>query len=182
MRIDFRPLEEKDFQQIYIWANTDFVIQWYGKKPLTIEDVKRDYGATISGDDPTDSYIIIIDGVDVGYLQTYFYSDYRQDGYYEALEADEGSAGVDLFIGHKDYIHKGYGVRIMKIFLKEYVFTNPKVSNCIITPEPDNIVAIKTYEKAGFKWYKTISRPNNEKEYLMILTKESFRQNNKGDE
>lgn len=175
MRIQFRPLEQKDFQQIYIWANTDFVIQWYGKKPLSIEDVEREYGATITGEDPTDSYIIMIDGVDVGYLQTYFYSDYPHDEYYEALEAGEDSAGVDLFIGHKDYIHKGHGMHIMKMFLKEYVFKNPRARDCIITPEPKNTVAIKTYEKSGFKWYKTISLPNGEEEYLMVLKREDFR-------
>lgn len=175
MRIQFRPMEETDLPQIYIWANTDFVIQWYGKKPLTIEDVRNHYGATINGDDPTDSYIIMIDGVDIGYLQTYFYSDYPHDEYYEALEADEGSAGVDLFIGHKDYIHKGHGSHIMKMFLREYVFTNPKAVKCIITPEPANSVAIRTYEKSGFKWYKTISLPNGEEEYLMMIKREALK-------
>lgn len=172
MKIHFRILEEKDFPQMHVWLNTDFVKQFF-KNPSTMDDIKKEYEPYITGEDPTTPYIIMIDGVDIGYIQTYYYSDYC-DNYYEELNADKYSAGVDLFIGHKDYIHKGYGTHIMQAFIKKYVFINPKTVNVIITPEPGNLIAIKVYEKVGFRWYKTIKTPKGEFEYLMSLSRENF--------
>lgn len=172
-KITFRLLEEKDFNQIHIWMNTDFVIEWYGKIPVTIEDVRNKYMSYITGEKPTKAYIIIIDNVDVGYLQTYLINDYPE--YNKYVETDEHTAGVDLFIGHKDYIHKGYGVRIMEQFLREHVFSNIQVDKCIIGPEPKNLSAIRMYEKSGFRWYKNIQIPDeDEPEYLMILLRKDF--------
>lgn len=172
-KITFRLLEEKDFNQIYIWMNTDFVIEWYGKIPVTLEDVRNKYMSYITGEEPTKAYIIIIDNVDVGYIQTYLINDYPE--YNKYVETDEHAAGVDLFIGNKDYIHKGYGVRIMEQFLREHVFSNNKVDKCIIGPEPKNLSAIRMYEKSGFRWYKNIQIPDeDEPEYLMILFRKDF--------
>lgn len=63
------------------------------------------------------------------HIEIYLISDYPE--YNEYIRTNEHSAGVDLFIGHKDHIHKGYGVHIMKEFLNEYFFTNPQVDKCI---------------------------------------------------
>ena len=169
MNISFRPIQDEDFPQLYKWLNTDFIIQWYSKKERSYNSIKNQYVKYITGEEPTQAYIIQIDNVDIGMIKTYFYSDYMGDGYFDLLEADETSVGVDLFIGHKEYVHKGFGVKILKAFLNEYVFTNADIKNCIITPEPDNIIAIKVYEKVGFKWYKTIKLLNGNSEYLMKL-------------
>ena len=161
---------------MYLWLNTDFVKQFW-KDPATIEDVKNDYEPYITGEKPTKAYIMMVDGVDIGYIQTYYYSDHADDmGYYDELDADKYSAGVDLFIGHKNYIHKGYGAHVIREFIKNHVFANSQTVNAIITPEPDNAAAIKVYEKVGFKWYKTIITPSGEYEYLMSLSKEDFLQ------
>jgi RimJ/RimL family protein N-acetyltransferase len=42
---------------------------------------------------------------------------------------------------------------------------------CFMGPEPDNRIAIRTYEKAGFRHLKTVRIPggDTEYEYLMIL-------------
>ena len=178
MKIHFRLLEEKDFPQMLIWLNTDFVKQFWKEPFNSVNDIKEKYGGYVTGEKPSVPYIIMIDAFDVGYIQTYYYSDWKYDNdpdnYIPLLDADKYSAGVDLFIGHKDYIHKGYGADIIKTFIKEDVFINPRTVNVIITPEPDNLSAIKVYEKVGFKWYKSIITPNGESEYLMLLSKEDF--------
>lgn len=172
-KIQFRSLEVKDISQLHAWLNTDFVIEWYGKKSMTIDDVKEHYTPYIMGKKPTQAYISMINDIDVGYIQTYFICDYPD--YNEYVNTDDHAAGVDLFIGHKDYIHKGYGTFIMKEFLRNHVFTNSVVDKCIIGPEPKNLVAIKMYEKSGFKWYKNIQIPDeDEPEYLMLLLKKDF--------
>jgi len=178
MDITFRMMATRDFANIYKWANAPHVIKWYGKKPLSLYDVYFHYGEDLIEDGPTTKYIIIIDGVDVGQIQTYIYSDYPDDIYSQTIENGEKAAGVDLYIGHEDYIHKGYGTHIMRKFISDYVFTNPRAEMIIICPEPANAVAIRIYEKTGFRWYKTIDCPNGEQEYLMVLYKSDWRNEN----
>ena len=176
--IYFRLLEEKDFPQMLEWLNTDFVKQFWKEPYNTVDDIKAEYGGYVTGEQPTTGYIIMINGVDVGYIQTYYYSDWQDDEegmqYFQLLDANKYSAGVDLFIGHRDYIHKGYGSPIMNAFITEYIFSNLQTTSIIITPEPDNAIAIKVYERIGFKWYKTIITSDGEQEYLMVLQKENF--------
>ena len=137
MKIQFRSLDENDFSQIHIWRNTDFVKQYW--TPVTLEEIKKKYKSYITGEKPTKAYIIVIDGNDVGYIQTYYYSNYKgvenshEREYYDSLDANKYSAGIDLFIGNNDYVHKGY------------VFSDPNTVNIIITPNPDNIIAIKAH-------------------------------------
>ena len=173
MEIYFRRMEKSDLSQMHIWLNTNFVAQ-YWKNPASPEDVKRKYEPYITGENPTTPYIIIIDGVDVGYIQTYYYSDYK-GAYYDLFDVGTFTAGIDLFIGHIDYIHKGYGVHVIKNFIEKHIFSNSKTTNVMITPEPDNAIAIKVYEKIGFKWYKTITTPDGERIFDVFIKRRFFK-------
>ena len=166
-------------QQMCEWYHNDLVSKWFkiGEMLPTVEEVTEKYIPYISGEKPTQAYIILIDCVDVGYIQKYFISDYPD--FNEYVQTDDNAVGIDLFIGHRDYIYKGYGKYIIIEFLKNYVFSEARSDKCIIGPEPKNISAIKAYEKAGFKWYKNIQIPSeNEPEYLMVLNKSEFNKNN----
>ncbi len=119
---------------------------------------------------PTDSYIILHNNIKIGYIQTYLLKNYPE--YNELVQADDNSAGIDMLIGEKEYIHKGLGPIIIKKFLIDIVFQNKNIKNCVIGPEPKNIIAIKAYEKAGFKYIKTIKVPDeDEPEYIMEISK-----------
>ena len=72
-------------------------------------------------------------------------------------------------------MHKGHGSHVMKAFLRDYVFSGKLFSadRCMIGPEPKNISAIRMYEKAGFRWIRTIQVPGeDEPEYIMTIEKE----------
>ncbi len=106
----------------------------------------------------------------IGYIQTYLIKDYPE--YSRHLELNEEAAGLDLFIGDINYIHKGLGAEIIKNFLADIVFTKPEIVSCVVGPEPKNIGAIKAYEKAGFRYLKTVRLPDEtEPEYLMQINK-----------
>lgn len=169
--ISFRLLEFNDMELLHKWLNTDFVKEWYGdKKGYTLEGVLKKYGKYITNEAPTTAYIIQINNKDVGYIQTYLISNYPE--YNKYIGAGKDSAGLDLYIGEGDYIHKGYGKYIIKHFLEAVVFANPKVAGCILGPNPKNIAAIRTYSNVGFKYVKTIQIPNeDEPEYVMKITR-----------
>jgi len=130
--ISFRQLSLDDMPQMYIWHNTDFVKRWWKFADYsTIEVVTNEYNHRLEGNSER-NYIITCNGVDIGYIQTCMTSAYPP--YREHLKSEEleRSSCIDMFIGNKDYIHKGYGVTIIKEFLKKYIFDNSEVDKCII--------------------------------------------------
>jgi aminoglycoside 6'-N-acetyltransferase len=73
------------------------------------------------------------------------------------------------------FMHKGCGSPVMKAFLRDYVFSERLffANLCAIGPEPDNISAIRMYEKTGFHWIKTVRVAfEDEPEYIMVIHKD----------
>ena len=59
--------------------------------------------------------------------------------------------------------------------LGDVVFSGRETTLCIIDPDPNNKVAIRAYEKAGFRYLKTIEPPEHiEPAYLMTMHREEF--------
>lgn len=55
------------------------------------------------------------------------------------------------------------------------VFGKTDAESCIVGPEPANQVAIRAYEKAGFRYLKTVEvTEEDQPEYLMRVTRDDF--------
>ncbi|MCP4542774.1 MAG: GNAT family N-acetyltransferase [Chloroflexi bacterium] len=167
-KIRFRRLRELDLPLMHRWLNTDFVNQWYGKKQHSYAEVREKYLPRINGKAPTFSFLILYSDIPIGYIQTYKLVDYPD--YSNHLQVDENAAGVDLFIGEREYIHKGLGCVVLSTFLQEIVFVSDEIDSCVVGPEPKNTAAIRCYEKTGFRYLKTVHLPDeSEPEYLMRI-------------
>ena len=68
------------------------------------------------------------------------------------------TAGLDYFIGDINYIHKGYGPKMIIEFINQVVkpFGFDYVT---ITPNKENIVSRKCCEKCGLNYFKTVNVP-----------------------
>src|SRR5690554_35430 len=166
--ISFRLLKESDLPLMHKWLNNGYANKWYGKSEFSLEEVKAKYLPYIKQEKQTYAYIILYDNNPIGYIQTYYIKSYPL--YAKQIGVTENAAGLDLFIGDENYIHKGLGKYIISKFLKTIIFNILDVESCIIGPEPDNIVAIKVYEKVGFKFLKLV-KTDDGKEYLMKIQK-----------
>jgi RimJ/RimL family protein N-acetyltransferase len=168
--LGFRRLAMEDLPLMHRWLTTEHVRRWYGEEGRSLEEVTAHYAPRIRGEDPTDSYIILYGETAIGYIQTYLIHDHPD--YAKSVDVEERAAGVDLFIGEPDYVHKGLGSILLRKFLREIVFAKPETESCILGPQPKNAVAIRAYEKAGFRYLKTIQVPDEPKpEYLMRITR-----------
>ncbi|OGH88803.1 MAG: hypothetical protein A3J93_01800 [Candidatus Magasanikbacteria bacterium RIFOXYC2_FULL_42_28] len=163
--ISFKPLSAVDLPLTHKWLTSSHVKEGYGHGKQTIADIEKKYIPRINGETPTSCFIIFYDNAPIGQIQMYKINDYPD--YKKIIQIDQSAAGIDLFIGEKDFQHKGLGSVIIQKFLKDFVFKKLNVESCIIGPNPNNIAAIKAYEKAGFKYLKTIINPDGEDEYLM---------------
>jgi aminoglycoside 6'-N-acetyltransferase len=157
------------------WLNYDHVIEWYGKKKWTFKEIEDKYLPYINKEMPTQGYLIFYNNVPIGYIQTYKIHDYPD--YAKFVDIDENASGLDIFIGEYEYIHKGLGKHIVSKFLKEIIFKLSDSVSCILGPEPNNKVAIKTYENVGFKYVKTIQiQDEDEPENIMRITRSQIMQ------
>lgn len=169
--ISFRRLAINDLPLIYRWLQTPHVSEWWwSEATLSYEAIVEKYGPCIRGEEPTDPYLILYANRPIGYIQTYMIRDHLE--YAAVVDADADAAGVDLFIGEADYLHKGLGSKILRAFLRDVIFGAGDATRCIIGPSETNRIAIRAYEKAGFRFFKIVpSADEPMPEYLMQMTR-----------
>jgi aminoglycoside 6'-N-acetyltransferase len=134
------------------------------------DDSIADDRRAINGEDPTDLYLIRLDGRPIGQLQCYRIDDHPD--YAAQLSLDRAAIGIDLFIGEAELIGRGHGPALIRAFLRD-AFPRYGVDLCVIGPARGNVAAIRAYEKAGFRFLKMYLEPETKEpeHYLMELTR-----------
>jgi len=159
--IRFRKLDRGDLPLMHRWLNTAHVVEWWADEALGLDEIIAKYSPRIDGKEDVRCFVIVLDDAPIGYIQDY--------------PAGENSAGIDLFIGEVQFLHRGLGASIIRQFLNDVVFANPVVATCIIDPSLSNRAAIRAYEKAGFRFYKTEANPAEaEAHHMMRIGREDF--------
>jgi aminoglycoside 6'-N-acetyltransferase len=172
-RIGFRDLRIDDLHLMHKWLNFELVIQWYEQRRFSLPEIEGKFIPRIRGEKPVSCYLILYGDNPIGYIQSYKISDFPD--YAKHVAIGENASGIDLFIGEPDYIHKGLGYYIISKFLKNKVFVLTDSESCIIGPDPNNIIAIKAYQKVGFKYIKTVVIPEEDEiEYIMKISKDGI--------
>lgn len=119
------------------------------------------YTPRIMGQESVRCFVILYGNRPIGYIQSYSIRDYPDFRRY--VDSPEATVGVDVFIGDADHVHKGLGSFILTRFLRTIVFDSQHATSCLIDPDARNTVAIRAYEKAGFRHLQTVrvSKDNN---------------------
>jgi aminoglycoside 6'-N-acetyltransferase len=168
--ISFKTLDEQDFQVLYNWMNLDFVSRWYDKRKFIYDDMEREYSMRFKEDTPIESYMVYYVERPIGYVHNFRVYDYPE--YALTVLVDRETYAMDMFIGDREYMGRGLGTHIITKFLNEIVFLKQDCATCIVGLEKDNQAAIRTYEKAGFTYLKTVpSFGSPEPEFIMKIHK-----------
>ena len=122
------------------------------------EGTLRDWLSAIRGEDPTDMFVMEIDGRPVGTIQSYVVQDYA-DYVSEVGALPERALSVDLFIGEPGLIGKGHGPELLRTFLPQDL-ARRGLSYCVIGPARANVAAIRAYEKVGFRYLRDYQEPD----------------------
>ena len=172
--ISFSRLRASDLELMHRWLNAPHVRRWWYAEGNSYAEIEEHYLPAIEVREATKPFLILHRDEPIGYVQSCRISA-EDDETYASLVDVEDPAGVDLFIGEPQYLHRGLGLYLIRRFLSEQVFSDPRIAVCVIGPEPKNIAAIRAYEKAGFRFFKTIQVPGEpEPEYLMRLPRGEF--------
>lgn len=149
--VEFKPLEITDLPLLHRWLNDPYILSvWSPKSKPSLEEVEKKYIPRIRTEIPVRSFLVKYDKKPIGLIQSYTWRDFAKDAVY--LRNKELSSGsLDFFIGEVSFRHVGFGPEIIRLFLDRLFFSIHDVNSCLITPHEDNVIALKAYEKAGFR-------------------------------
>ena len=171
---DFEPLTENDIERLHKWFNAPHVGPWFGGE-RTVEEVAEEYLEYIQGKVPIYAYIVLHDKQPIGMMNWERFGDFPE--LQQLYEVDDpNAANCDMLIGEPDAAHRGWGVTILRQFLEQIVFAKSHITSCVIDPVPDNAIAIRMYEKAGFRFIRALPECGEGNPlYLMELTREQLK-------
>lgn len=154
-RYTFVPLREADIPLTRRWLLEPHVRRWWNDDPDEHdypEGTIAEWMKALRGEDRTDMFLVRLDGRPIGVVQSYRVQDYP-DYVAELGTLPAPAVSVDVFIGEADLIGKGHGAALMRAFLP-LAFDRYKLDYCVIGPSMSNVAAIRSYEKAGFRYLK----------------------------
>ena len=163
--ISFRSLGVDDLQSMFLWLLKPHVAKWYARAPGSFPEIVAKYGPRTQRDSPVRAFIIVVDGKDVGYIQSYSLDEFPD--YAHRVGVEPNVAGIDLFIGEEAFVGWGLGARAIRHFVDREVFGGTKASACIGGPQDGNHAAIRAFERAGFVRWKVVENEHGERESVM---------------
>lgn len=167
MIITFEPLNESHFSLLLKWLEAPHVKTWWDQDiSYTIDLVKEKFGKHIHGvvlsknsNNKTYAYIICVNKEMIGYIQAYNAHDFAHENGLDLSVISGSICGVDLFIGDSNFLHRGWGARILNEFEKQILTSH--FDWCLIDPAKDNLSAIKAFTKAGFTVFDKFQTKSN---------------------
>ena len=147
--IRIRTLSNDDFKLMLKWLTDERVLEFYGgrDKKYTLKSIKEHY--TEKWKDEIFRVIIEYNNVPIGYGQIYkMYDELYMNYHYP--QNDEIVYGMDQFIGEPEYWSRGIGTKYIKMIF-EFLKKERNAVAVILDPHKNNLRAIKSYQKAGFR-------------------------------
>ena len=153
----FKKLTHNDWPLLLQWFKEPHVEKWW---PTPEENELMEYFLEKIRSKNTFGFIVLLDEKPMGYIQYYHIdrSKVTSGSLFPPLH-DETTIGIDQFIGDPHYLHKGYGTLFIKQFFKELEILEPNITAIILDTDPENIAAIRCYEKVGFVPVCTYENP-----------------------
>jgi aminoglycoside 6'-N-acetyltransferase len=152
--IGLRPATRADFPMIAGWLGQPHVARWWVHPP-SVEFVEEYYGPAIDGTDPTELFIVEVDGRAAGLIQRYRHDDNPE---WDAAVGVPSAAGIDYLIGEPDLVGRGIGTAAIAAFVPMVFARYPDLDRVVAVPQQANVGSWRILEKAGFRrvWAGTL--------------------------
>nr|BAV32017.1 aminoglycoside 6'-N-acetyltransferase [Citrobacter freundii] len=165
-------MTEHDLPMLHDWLNRPHIVEWWGGEETrpTLAEVLEQYLPSALAKESVTPYIAMLDEEPIGYAQSYIALG-SGDGWWED-ETDPGVRGIDQSLANPSQLGKGLGTKLV-CALVEMLFKDAEVTKIQTDPSPNNLRAIRCYEKAGFVAQRTINTPDGPAVY-MVQTRQAF--------
>ena len=135
-----KEIELEDTANIVKWRNTLFVREKFVFQETLTTEIHEQWMKNMVNTGKVKQFIIYVKDAEVPIGSVYL----------RDIDMDNRIAEYGIFIGEEKYLNQGYGTRAGKLVL-EYAFSKLKLDRVILRVLKNNIVAIKSYEKLGFR-------------------------------
>ena len=146
----FRPMSVADLPMVRRWLEASHVARWWHDPDEQFALVREDL------DHPAmDQFVVTADDRPFAYLQCYDPTAWSDNG---LGTHPLGTRGIDQFIGEPDMVDRGHGSALIRGFVDALLKKGtPRV---VTDPDPENIRAVRDYEKAGFQKVHLVDTPD----------------------
>ncbi|MEM7458881.1 MAG: GNAT family N-acetyltransferase [Pseudomonadota bacterium] len=150
MTVILRPATPADVPHLERWDHEPHVIVATSDDPdadVAFEDAE--WHEEICSDDPASAYFIAeVDGRPIGAMQVI--DPALERTHYWGQNCPPNLRAMDIWIGEKDCLGKGYGAQMMAIAINR-AFAEPDVDAIVIDPLNSNTDAHRFYQRLGFR-------------------------------
>ena len=158
-RITLRPATPEDRFLIRRWLAEPEIQAWWGSA------ASAEAGITLAMDSATAlPRVIECDGRPIGYAHAVEIGLWAEE---RPQELPAGAWDIDLFIASAEHRGKGLGHRALTL-LTEEVFSTTLAVACAAVVSIRNETAVRSYERAGFRWLRVWQDPLFGPSWLML--------------
>jgi aminoglycoside 6'-N-acetyltransferase len=144
-RYDFRAVTRRDLPMLHRWMAQPHWQEWWDEPDVGVAEIEAAMDSV-----ETEPLIVELAGKPIAYLQSY--DPHLEDGH-PYQDQPFGTLGLDISIGPEELLDRGHGSALLLQFIDQLFEEGcPRV---IIDPDPSNLRAIRSYEKAGFIAFDT---------------------------
>jgi len=149
--VAFEPLRVSNLPLMATWLARPHVARWW-RQSSDLASVEEDFGPLLDGSDPTEGFVVRLDGRPVGYAQRGLIEDdpEAQHAMVTAL-GDAGGVGIDYLIGEPDLVGRGIGRVMIARFVDECFARYPSERRMVVDLQQDNVASWRALEGAGFR-------------------------------
>jgi len=147
------------------WLRREHVRRWWDEHE-SYASVAEHYLPAIERRKPVDLYLILLDDRPVGFIESYLLADHPDFAALVGLGG--GVAGIDVFIGEEELTGKGLGSEVLRAFVRDVIFAEPRTTACIADPDVRNAASIRAFEKAGFRRAGEFFDPNDNQLHALV--------------
>ena len=150
--IVFRAITLSDLPNVSRWLAEPHVAQWW-REPSELSAVEARYRPCIDGRDPTEIFVIEVDGSPAGFIQRYLVAD--NPDWAEVLRLTgtagwEAAFGIDYLIGDPALTGRGIGSAAIRQFTALSFARYPETGTAVVDVQQANIASWRALERAGF--------------------------------
>ncbi len=168
---DFRPMSAADLPLLLEWLQRPHLQDWWHGE-TSLKDVRRNYLPAQEDFDTARPYIVYLNGDPVGYIQYYRVAEGKQEWWPDKPGA--GVLGIDQFLADENQLNRGIGTAMITQFTR-LLMKDFRIQEIRVDPHPDNIRAIRAFQKAGFREVGPITTPDGPA--LMMILRRDYSEN-----
>jgi aminoglycoside 6'-N-acetyltransferase len=148
----FTPIARADFARVGRWLTEPVVARWWHDDP-SAEALEAQYGPVVDGTEPSEVFIVGLDGHPIGLIQRYALAAYP--AFVAELAAvvavPSGAYSIDYLVGEPAHRGRGVGAGLIAEFTARTFAERADATVVVVPVVAGNVASWRALERAGYR-------------------------------